>query len=256
MLYLAKIIAILASPLGFLLAVACGGLALMAWGSRRLGLFAMTLALLGLWIAAMPVTGRLALGALERAYPPMPVSAAPLADVAIVLGGGVSGPSPGRPFPDLHEAADRVLYGAELFKAGKVKAVLVSGGQLPWLGGDEPEAETMRRLLISWGVAPDAVLIEGKSRTTAENAREVKAMWGGRGFSSALLVTSAGHMPRALATFRKAGLPVTPFPVDIRAAPEPLDLLDFLPDPDALKQTADAVKEAIGYTVYWLRGEA
>ena len=32
-----------------------------------------------------------------------------------------------------------------------------------------------------------------------------------------LLLTSASHMPRALATFRKAGWNVTPYPVDFRA---------------------------------------
>ena len=256
MLYLAKILAVFASPLGIILCAGALGAAFLAWGWRRAGLALVMLALGFLWIAAMPVTARLALGALERAYPASAIGAAPSADVAIVLGGGVSGPTASRPLPDLHEAADRVLSGAALYKAGKVKAVLVSGGNLPWLGDEEPEAETMRRLLISWGVAPEAILIEGKSRTTAENAREVKAMWGGLGFTSALLVTSAAHMPRALATFRKAGLPVTPFPVDIRAAPGPAGLLEFLPDADALKQTSDAMKEAIGWTVYWLRGEA
>lgn len=255
LLYLGKIIAVVVTPLGFLLGVALLGLALLAWGWRRSGYCAVVLALLSLWIAAMPVTGRLLLGALEEQFPAVLVSAAPAADVAIVLGGAVTGQAPGRPFPDLGDAADRVLYAAQLYKAGKVRSVLVSGGALPWLSDGEPEADTIRGLLVSWGVAPGAIILERQSRNTAENARDVKALWGSLGFSSALLVTSAAHMPRALAAFRKAGLPVEPFPVDIRAAPEPLDLLDFLPDARGLTMTSDAVKEIIGCAAYWLRGD-
>jgi nitronate monooxygenase len=40
----------------------------------------------------------------------------------------------------------------------------------------EPEAETIRKLLHSWGIPDDAILTAGASRTTAENAREVAAI--------------------------------------------------------------------------------
>lgn len=243
------------TPLGFLLGIALLGIALLARGWRRSSYCAVVLALFGLWVAAMPATGLFLLGALEEQYPAVPVSAAPVADVAIVLGGAVTGPARGRPFPDLGDAADRVLYAAELYKSGKVRAVLVSGGALPWLSDGEPEADTIRGLLVSWGVPPQAIILERQSRSTAENARDVQAMWGLLGFSSALLVTSAAHMPRALAAVRKAGLPVMPFPVDLRAAPEPLDLLDFLPDARGLTMTSDAVREMIGYAAYRLHGD-
>jgi ParB/RepB/Spo0J family partition protein len=97
--------------------------------------------------------------------------------------------------------------------------------------------------------------VENGSRTTAENAREVAAIWPSLNFSSALLVTSASHMPRALESFRKAGIPVTPSTADIRVTREPLDVLDFLPDAAALAGTSDAMKERIGYLVYRMRGD-
>ena len=62
-------------------------------------------------------------------------------------------------------------------------------------------------------------------------------------------------MPRALASFRKAGVPVTPSSTDIRVVNDPLDPLDFLPDAGALSATGDAVKERIGYIVYRVRGD-
>lgn len=255
LLHLSKIAAVFATPLGAGLAVALLGL-LLAWrGRRRLGHACILAALLGLWAAAMPLTARLTLGALEAAYPAVPPGQAPVADVAVVLGGAVRGALPPRPGPDLAEASDRVLYAAELFKAGKVAKVVVTGGNLPWEDTTQPEAEVISSLLQSWGVPASRIVTLGRSRTTAENAAEVKAAWPSLGASSALLVTSAAHMPRALATFRRAGLPVTPAATDVRIVRQRPNLLDVLPSADALVQTSDAVKEVIGYLVYWLRGD-
>ncbi|PZF78809.1 YdcF family protein [Aestuariivirga litoralis] len=255
LLHLTKIAAVFATPLGVGLVVALLGL-LLAWrGWRRLGHSCILVALLGLWAAAMPLTARLALGALEAAYPALPPGQSPAADVAIVLGGAVRGALPPRPGPDLAEASDRVLYAAELFRAGKVAKVVVTGGNLPWENASRPEAEVIASLLQSWGVPASRIVSLGSSRTTAENAAEVKAAWPSLGASSALLVTSAAHMPRALATFRSAGLPVTPAATDVRIVRQPTNLLDVLPSADALLQTSDAAKEAIGYFVYWLRGD-
>lgn len=254
MLYLSKVATVWLTPIGFCLTLALMGLALAVRG-RRGGLGLVLVALLLLWVAAMPIAAQLALGGLEARYPAVAAEAAPTADVAIVLGGGVRGPVPPRPGPDLGEAADRVLYAAELFKARKVERVLVSGGNFGWGAETAPEAETIRALLIGWGVPEDRIFTGSASRTTAENAREVATMWPTLGATSALLVTSAAHMPRALASFRKAGLPVTPAPTDIRVVSQPFNALDILPDADALKQSSDAMKEVIGYFVYWLRGD-
>ena len=255
LLYLSKIASILVTPLGFCLAAALLGVALSAGGWRRLGMRTIVAALLCLWIAAMPLTARLALGELESRYPVLAAGALPPADVAIVLGGSVRGPAPPRPGPDLGEASDRVLFAAELFKAGKVKRIVVIGGNLPWQAETEPEAETTRRLLLFWGVPDGDIVTAGDSRTTAENASEAKALWPSLGATSALLVTSAAHMPRAMASFRKAGLPVTAAPTDVRSVRQQTNLLDVLPDTQALGQSSDALKEVIGYFVYWVRGD-
>lgn len=237
------------------MALLTAGLILGRAGHRRGGGALIVSGLAVIWLAAMPVTARFALGLLERQYPVEPVVDMPSADVAVVLGGGIDGMIPPRQNIELGDAADRVYLAAELFKAGKVKAILVSGGNLPWTASARPEAEDIRTLLISWGVPPDAIKTGGESRTTAENAREVKALWPSLGASSALLVTSAAHMPRALASFRKAGIPVIPAPADIRSVDDTLTLLDFLPDARALADTTAAAKEAAGYAVYWARGD-
>lgn len=255
MLYISKIFAAFASPLGIFLALSGAGLVLIALSWRRSGVVCGVIAVAGLWIAATPATARLALGALEGVYPPLSIAQTRTADIAIVLGGAIEPAVPPRQEPNLGEAADRVQLAAELFRAGKVKRILVSGGNLPWKGQGEPEAEAIRRLLVFWGVAPEAIITAGESRTTAENAREVEALWPQLGVHSALLVTSGVHMPRALAVFRKAGLPVNPAAADIRSVPAPFGVLDMLPDADSLRATSDAVRELVGYAVYWLRGD-
>ncbi len=254
MLYLSKIATVFITPLGLCIGLTLFGLVLMSVRLRRTGAGFVVLGTALLWIAAMPVTARFVLGSLERQYPPVAMSSSPSADVAIVLGGAVGGPVSPRQTVDLGEASDRVYHAFELFRAGKVRMILISGGNLPWSPAAEPEAETIRKLLRSWGVPDEAIVTAGTSRTTAENAREVAALWPSLGFQSALLVTSAAHMPRALASFRKAGVPVTPSSTDIRVVNDPLDPLDFLPDADALNRTGDAMKERIGYLVSVVSG--
>jgi uncharacterized SAM-binding protein YcdF (DUF218 family) len=255
LLYLSKIATVFITPLGMCIGLVLLGLVLMAVRLRRLGVGFVVLGTALLWVAAMPVTARVLLGSLERQYPPVAISSIPSADVAIVLGGAVGGPVPPRQTVELREASDRVYHAFELYSAGKVRAILISGGNLPWFTATEPEAETIRKLLRSWGVPDEAIITAGTSRTTAENAREIAALWPSLGFSSALLVTSASHMPRALASFQKAGVPVTPSSADIRVVDDPLGPLDILPDAGALGATGDAMKERVGYLVYWMRGD-
>jgi uncharacterized SAM-binding protein YcdF (DUF218 family) len=255
LLYISKIATVFITPLGLCIGLTLFGFVLMSVRLRRTGAGFVVLGTALLWIAAMPVTARFVLGSLERQYPPVAMSSSPSADVAIVLGGAVGGPVSPRQTVDLGEASDRVYHAFELFRAGKVRMILISGGNLPWSPAAEPEAETIRKLLRSWGVPDEAIVTAGTSRTTAENAREVAALWPSLGFESALLVTSAAHMHRALASFRKAGVPVTPSSTDIRVVDDPLDPLDVLPDAGALGGTSDAVRERIGYLVYWMRGD-
>ena len=133
--------------------------------------------------------------------------------------------------------------------------MLVTGGNIPWLSASRPEADLIRELLIEWGVPADAIEIAGESRNTYENALEIKAMWRATPFASALLVTSAAHMPRAMAIFRRSGLPVTAATTDVEAVDAmPASVLRYLPDAEALFLTTLALKEWMGYWAYGARG--
>ena len=214
-----------------------------------------TVAATWLWVASMPVFAHWAIATLEHQYPPHSVEQSPKADVAIVLGGAVSQPAPPRVELDLNKSSDRVLKAARLYEAGRVDHVLVTGGNPPGWPDIVPEAELIRSLLIDWGVPAQAIRIAGESRNTYENALEIKAIWEKAPFDSALLVTSAAHMPRAMAVFEKAGLPVTASTTDIEALKGmPATALRWLPDASALTLTTVAMKEWLGYLAYRARG--
>ena len=68
-----------------------------------------------------------------------------------------------------------------------------------------------------------------------------------RGIGTAILVTSALHMPRARAQFEREDLTINPAPTDFEAAGPPLDLTDFLPSAAALDKAGRAMKELVGW---------
>jgi uncharacterized SAM-binding protein YcdF (DUF218 family) len=250
-LFLSKVLPLAIYPLGATIGLGLVAVGLAVAGRSRAAIRVALTGLALLWIASTPKVSNWAMGTLESQYPARPIAESPTADVAILLGGGVASPAPPRIAPELNDAGDRVLHAARLFKSGKVRRVLVSGGNIPWVSGGASEAELMRDYLIEFGVPADAIEFAGQSRNTHQNAREIAAMWANGRFRSALLVTSAAHMPRAMAVFRKAGLPVEPSSTDVRSVPPAeATLLDWLPNSGALDQTTQAIKEWIGLFAY------
>jgi uncharacterized SAM-binding protein YcdF (DUF218 family) len=195
------------------------------------------------------------MASLERQYPARPVSETPEADVVIVLGGAVGHPLPPRVEVDLSEGADRVLHAARLYRAGKAKRVLVSAGNIPRMPAARPEAVLIKELLVEWGVADNAIEVATASRNTCENAIEIERMRKANGFRSALLVTSASHMPRAMAVFRRAGIPVTASTTDVNVVDaDRTDVFRWLPNASALSRTTAAWKEWLGFLAYKVTG--
>ena len=89
-----------------------------------------------------------------------------------------------------------------LWKAGWAPMIVFSGAAI------DPEsvssAEIMRREALRQGVPENAVLVEGASTTTEENAAEVAKLMTGRKLRSAILVTSPYHQRRAAYEFHRA----------------------------------------------------
>lgn len=246
MYYVGKVLTQLTSPLGLFFAVTLFALLLVALRRRRSALALWTLALFWLYACSLPIVSSQLRRGLEGEVPQRALDEYPVADAIVVLGGGVQGGRSGwRSGPHLRAGADRVWYGAQLYHAGRAPLIVLSGGDSGWSDSDEPEAKAAARFLQDLGVPESAIVLEGRSRNTEENAAFSKQALDERHAQSILLVTSALHMPRALALFRAQSIQATPAPTDFDAPPiSPLRL--WLPDTEALDGSAKAIKEYLG----------
>jgi uncharacterized SAM-binding protein YcdF (DUF218 family) len=208
-----KLLSIFAFPLGLALFLCVPSLTISLSSRSKFWRVLISIAVVGLWTASTPALANLLIAALEREYPTRSIESATGSDVAIVLGGQIANSHAGPGQVGIGAAGDRLVKAYLLWRAGKAKTILVSGGDLPWEPAAEAESELAARILEQLGVPTDAILVEGQSRNTRENAVDTASIWRQQGFRSGLLITSAFHMPRALATFRAAGLDVAPWSV-------------------------------------------
>ena len=248
--YVEKLLPILIYPLGFALLLCITALALSFAGRARALRISIVVAVILLWLASTQAFAGLLTVILVEQNPSVPIETISPKDVVIVLGGGLAQPA------HLGQSGDRVMQAALLWRAGKAHSIIVTGGNLPWEPASTTDAGFAAELLQAYGVPPDSIIVESNSRNTHENAINTAAIWRERHFRSGLLVTSATHMPRALASFRKAGLEVTPWAADFRGHYPPYSVFDFLPDAYSLDMTTTAIKEWLGLAVYRLRGWA
>jgi uncharacterized SAM-binding protein YcdF (DUF218 family) len=229
------------------------GLALLlAWRQRLRSSMALgALAFVWLWAWSIPVLSHWLGSVLENQYPQAPVASFEPAQAIVVLGGGIAPPSGKSTEIDLKSAADRVWFAARLFHAGKAPLMLVSGGSDPERDAYS-EARASAVFLADLGVPAQAVVLEEASRNTRQNAAFSAALLRARGIKRILLVTSALHMPRAMALFAAQGLQATPAPTDFEAIQSPpAGLLAWLPDAMALDGSGRAMKEIVGKWVGW-----
>lgn len=133
------------------------------------------------------------------------------------------------------------------------------GGRLLFVGGPSPDgggsqAEAMAAVARASGVPGTAVAVERSSRTTYENlvfSRDEVLAAGDR----AWLVTSALHMPRAMATAQKLGLRLRPHPCDYRAS-ELQHWYAWIPNAGGASLLAEFLHEWVGLAYYRVRGYA
>ena len=250
---LSKIFWFFVQPLNFCLFLLLGSLLAGFFGWRRLSAFAAGSAFLLLALSAWTSVGALMLNPLEERFPrpPLPERVAGI----VVLGGGFEGAiNLARGGYELNSGGDRFVETAILARRFPDARVVVSGGTGTLVLQGEGDADTAPRLLTALGVAPERLVLENRSRNTYENALFTKELVSPQPGETWLLVTSAFHMPRSMALFRKAGFPVLPWPVDYRTSGvEGVGLFRDNPA-DSLQNTTMAIREWIGLLAYWLSG--
>jgi uncharacterized SAM-binding protein YcdF (DUF218 family) len=154
----------------------------------------------------------------------------------------------------VRSSPDRIITAAALALRYPNARVVFSGGSANVISNDAREADFAGAVFESLGVAKSRLVMERASRNTVENAQFSKALVVPKDGERWLLVTSAFHMPRSVALFRKAGFPVEPYPVDWRVGARG-DLLSFTNSAtDGLGRTDLGVREWVGLIVYWATG--
>jgi SanA protein len=124
-----------------------------------------------------------------------PLGVAPQGKTAVVFGAGLY--RDGSPSLVLR---DRVSTAVELYKAGKVEKLLMSGDNST-LSYNEPGA--MKKYALQLGVPEDAIVLDYAGRRTYDTCYRAKAIFG---ITDATLVTQDYHLPRALFICRNLGL--------------------------------------------------
>lgn len=120
------------------------------------------------------------------------------ADVAIVLGAAIDQDRPSPVF------AARIDHAIALYRAGRVKRLLFTGGRAA--GDAASEAETARSYAMARGVPGAAIMVETASRTTRENLAFALPLMRDSRVRSALIVSDPLHLRRALAIADALGL--------------------------------------------------
>ena len=256
---LEKILTLLFAPLGIMFGTAVLALILLTIGRRRGAILILMFLVAWGWVWSTPFLGSILLGRLvdRDHYPPHYAEELSAGDAVVVLGGGVLPVSGALVYPDLTSAADRIWHAARLYHAGKAPLIIASGGNVWPRLRRQSEAEAIRVVLNAFGVPDDVIVTEDRSRNTRQNAVFTANLAVSRGIRRVLLVTSALHMSRAEAAFKRVGLDVVPAAVDFtrRKSNSPW-ILKILPNAYNLRINTILFREHLGHLVYRIKARA
>ena len=240
---------------------AIGLLGLLIWVLTRFkgfGRFLMVLSFLTFGVLGFTPVGNLLVASLENRFPPTNLNAGPELKGIIVLGGSIeTHVSTGRGQPALNDAAERLTVIPDLARRFPHAKIIFTGGVgllQDQFFNDQPEATAAKQLLLSVGMDPERMIFEDKARNTVENAQFTYEMLKPAPGDHYLLVTSAYHMPRSMALFRKAGFTVEPYPVDYRTGGPEDAARFFYSMSEGLRQADLGTREWIGLLGYYWTG--
>ena len=255
---LSKTLALLLVPSNALVLIGLLGLVLLPTRLKRAGTRLVIASFVLLLLVGISPLGNLLIGPLENRFPVWRESGGTPPHGIIVLGGMIDADMTAARGPvSLTDAAERVTVVADLARRYPQARILFTGGDPGLTPSGNPEADAALPLLESFGIPRARVVLENRSRNTAENAVFSKELVAPKSGERWLVVTSAMHMPRAIGAFRRAGFPVEAYPVDFRTTGTAKDVLalprGFLA---GLGQLDAAFHEWVGLAAYWLTGRS
>jgi uncharacterized SAM-binding protein YcdF (DUF218 family) len=118
------------------------------------------------------------------------------------------------------------------------------------LAGQSETTVAMKKLLVAMGIPEGSIITAPPSHNTMGNILSIKGHLGNGPF---ILVTSAGHMPRAVMLFISVGLHPIPAPTDYYTFPNIWNATLF-PTPFHLRCSDLAIHEHLALLYYRLKG--
>ena len=207
------------------------------------------------WVLAwsLPVTTIATGGWLESRFAQRAPAAYPEAQAIVVLGGHIQGNRRNwfEPY-DRANVVGRETLAAELFEAGRAPLIVLSGGALE---GNISDTANMARALQNAGIPGHAIRQETESQSTIENAELTQKKLQDLNIDRVLLVTSALHMPRAMAAFNNTSISATAAPLSPQIQLTNTTTQNrWSPDLHTLLASRSIIKEYAGLIAYWIEG--
>ena len=177
-------------------------------------------------------------------------------EYAIVLG-GMTWYDARQDKPQFLRSADRLFQVLPLVGNKQVKKIIITSGSGSISHPEEKEAAILKKYLLKCGYADSTIIIENESRNTRENALFTKHLMDSLHIQdSALFITSAFHLRRAISCFNKVGIKnIVVYPTDRYSGPRKFELDHlFIPNPEALAESTLLLHEIMGWIVYKVKG--
>lgn len=165
-------------------------------------------------------------------------------EAVLVLGGGTRvGRLPGT--FQLSGVGDRVMLGARMFHAQKVRWLVASGHSIAGLQAVDL-SEATRSIWKDIGVPEARILRLSQPTNTREEIEAFHRLVSESGFSRVGILTSSYHLPRTMAHAKRLGLAASPIAADHRIWPQPFTEIDFVPHRGGFSSVQTACWEIVG----------
>lgn len=192
-------------------------------------------------LSIMPVSQQL-VQSLERQYPPVMQPAQNFNYILLLGSGGIADPSLPVTGQLSAVALSRFVEALRLYHANPQATLVVSGGNF---GDLKSHALLMQELAMTMNIPKDKIIRLDNTLDTDDEAKKMSKIINGQ---SAVLVTSATHMPRAIALFHQYHSYPTPAPTDYLAKNRKGETpyYSYIPSSDYLDKTKVAWHEYLG----------
>ena len=261
MFILKKIMAQLISPASLSLGISLIGLLLLVFTKRqRAGKVFVSIGLLLMLLFSYSFMPNYILRSLEGKYDPYYIQLSnisfkaegmqPVKFVVVLSAGHISDPKLPITSQIGEESLVRLIEGIRIYRKYSGVKLILSGGR----GFDPiPSATIMAQVAKDLGVDEEDIILESQSKDTKDEAQLMKSLVGNDHF---ILVTSASHMPRSMALFKRQGMNPIPAPTGhLVIRKEGISPSSFFPGSGNLHKVEKCFHEYLGIAWEKLRGQ-